>query len=372
MKIVHFADLHLDSAFAWIGATGDVARRRRQALRDTLLSITRLVRETNAEALFCAGDLYEHDRVTPDTAEFLRQTFADLAPTRVFIAPGNHDYYGPHSVYASCKWSDNVHIFREPRLQPVPLTDGLMLWGAAHCAPANTGNLLDDFRAEGAGVHIALFHGAERSWLSEQGSGKEPHAPFDAEEIVGTGLRHAFLGHYHRPKDAEHHTYPGNPDPLQFGEDRTAGLIRGPVIATINSDGSVQRERLSVAVTQVHDLTLDLTGCASQQDVREKLVDTAQGLKGIARLTVTGDLEPALDLPEHILHDVLDKFFDTTRVHTEGLRQGYNVEAIREEATVKGQFVRDVLNSGIDPEDKRRILITGLRALDGRDDLDVL
>ena len=168
------------------------------------------------------------------------------------------------------------------------------------------------------------------------------------------------------------HTYPGNPDPLQFGENRTAGLIRGAVIATIAPDGSVTRERRSVATTQVHDITLDLTGCASQQDVRERLADAARGLKGIARLTVTGDLEPALDLPERILHDVLSEFFDAAQVRTEGLRQGFDVEAIREETTVRGQFVRDVMSAGLDPEDVRRILITGLRALGGRDDLDVL
>ena len=132
------------------------------------------------------------------------------------------------------------------------------------------------------------------------------------------------------------------------------------------------RERRSVAVTQVHDITLDLTGCGSQQDVRDRLADSARGLRGIARLTVTGDLEPALDLPERVLHDVLNEFFDATQVRTEGLRQGYDVEAIREETTVRGQFVRDVLSAGLDPEDVRRIMITGLRALDGRDDLDVL
>ena len=372
MRIVHFADLHLDSAFAWSGATGDVARRRRQALRETLLSIAGLVRETNAEALFCAGDLYEHDRVTPDTAEFLKTVFSDLSPVRVYIAPGNHDYYAPDSIYSTCEWSSNVHVFREPRLQPLPLADGLTLWGAAHCAPANTGNLLSRFRTEGRGVHIALFHGAELSWLSEQGSGKEPHAPFDAEDITGAGLHHAFLGHYHRPKDAERHTYPGNPDPLQFGEDGAAGLTRGPVIATIAPDGSVMRERRSVAITQVHDITFDLTGCASQQDVRERLADLARGLKGVARLTVTGDLEPVLDLPERVLHDVLSEFFDATQIRKEGLRQGYHVEAIREETTVRGQFVRDVLHAGLDPEDERRILTTGLRALSGRDDLEVL
>ena len=268
MKIVHFADLHLDSGFAWCGATGDAARRRRQALRDTLRAVVNLTREVNADALFCGGDLYEHNRVTPDTAAFLRQTFAELDPIRVYIAPGNHDFHGPESLYATVEWSDNVHIFAGPRLSRVQLADGITLWGAAHRVPANTGNFLDGFRVDGRGAHIALFHGAERSWLSEQGEGKEPHAPFDAADIENAGLHHAFIGHYHRPKDAERHTYPGNPDPLEFGEDGR----RGPVIATISPDGSVERERCPVAQTRVHDLTLDVARTrVSQQEVRDSL-----------------------------------------------------------------------------------------------------
>ena len=367
MKVVHFADLHLDSPFAWCGATGDAARRRRQALRDTLRAVVNLTREVNADALFCGGDLYEHDRATPDTAAFLRQTFAELDPIRVYIAPGNHDYYGPQSWYAAGEWSSNVHIFAEPRLQPVALADGVTLWGAAHCAPANTDNFLKGFSVEGPGAHIALFHGAERSWLGEQGEGKLPHAPFDAADIENAGLHHAFIGHYHRPKDAERHTYPGNPDPLQFGEEGQ----RGPVVATISPDGSVNRERRSIAVTSVYDLTLDVTGCTSQQDVRNALSERVEGLSGIVRLTIEGEIAPSLDLQESPLHDVL-RSFDAVQVRWGSLRPGYDIEAIRQEPTVRGQFVNDVLGAGLPPDEERRILVTGLRALGGRDDLEVL
>jgi hypothetical protein len=53
------------------------------------------------------------------------------------------------------------------------------------------------------------------------------------------------------------------------------------------------------------------------------------------------------------------------------LRLGYDLETIRSEPTVRGQFVRDVLAAGFAPDHERRVLTTGLRALDGRDDLEV-
>ena len=391
MKIVHFSDLHLDSPFAWAGATGGAARQRRQALRDTLMRIVDLTREVNADALFCGGDLYEQEYFRPDTAEFLKDTFAGLAPLPVYIAPGNHDWYGPQSLYAQVDWSENVHIFREAALCEVELEDGLWLWGAAHLAPANTGNFLagvrnllprrvsrgvdppitdsflDDFRVERSGIHIALFHGAERSWFAEQGAEKQPHAAFDADEIEAAGFAHAFLGHYHRPKDAGFHTYPGNPDPLAFGEDGE----RGAVVATIGPDGRVERARHRVAVTEAHDLELDVTGLANQQQILDRLEAKASSLSGFVRLTVRGEHAPTIDIQESDLRDRLSNF-EAMKIVFGDLRPTYNLASISQEPTVRGQFVRDVFDSNLAEEEKQRVVVTGLRALEGRTDLEVI
>ncbi len=368
MKIVHFADLHLDSGFAWAGADGTAARRRRQSLRDSLKRITALARDVGADALFCGGDLYEHDRVTPDTARFLQATFVDLDPCPVYLAPGNHDWYGPDGPYALVDWSPNVHVFREPRLEPVRLGNGVTLWGAAHCAPANTGNFFEGFLPDGPGVHVALCHAAERTGLAEQGGAKQPHAPFDAQDIERAGLTHAFLGHYHRPRDAARHTYPGNPDPLAFGEDGD----RGAVMATIGADGSVSRERRVVATTAAHDLRLDVTGCTSQQEVRNRLTGAADGSQGVARLTVEGELHSDVDLREEDLRQALLESFDAVQVRFGALHAGYDIGEIGREQTVRGQFVQDVLAADLPKDEARRVLAAGLRALEGRTDLETL
>ena len=367
MRIVHFSDLHLDSTFTWAGASGDAARRRRQALRDTLLRIADLTRAEGADALFCGGDLYEHERAGRDTGEFLRQTFASLDPIPVYLAPGNHDWYGPDSLYALVDWSSNVHVFSESALRPVELETAVTLWGAAHCAPANTDNFLDGFRAEGPGIHLALFHGAENSWFSDQGEGKRPHAPFDATQIAEAGIDHAFLGHYHRPKDAERHTYPGNPDPLAFGEDGE----RGAVLATIDAVGQITSERHNVAHTDVHDFEIDISGCTTQQQIRGALVEQADGRGGFARVTVRGEIAPEISVTESDLRDAMGGF-DAVQIRLGALRPGYDFEALRMEPTVRGQFVADVLSAGLDAVEERRVLSAGLRALEGRRDVEVL
>ena len=71
-RLLLFADLHLDSAFAWMAGDQDASRGRRQALRVTLHRIVDRAVELKVDALLCGGDLYEHDRFTPTTAAFLK------------------------------------------------------------------------------------------------------------------------------------------------------------------------------------------------------------------------------------------------------------------------------------------------------------
>jgi exonuclease SbcD len=365
MRLLHFADLHLDTPFAW--ARPGVAHARRRALRQSLARICELAVELKVDAVCCGGDLYEQDRFTPDTAQFVRSQFEVVAPVPVFLAPGNHDWMGPHSMYRLVGWSDNVHVFTEPRLQARTLTDGFTLWGAAHCAPANTPGFLDGFAVDRGGVNVALFHGSEQGELTFQDRGKVPHAPFRAAQVPAAGLDHALVGHFHTPRDGAHHTYPGNPEPLTFGETGE----RGAVLVTIDGAGTVQRQRHSVAATVVSDVTVDLTGANYSEQVRDRVAQALAPLTGAVRVTLQGEIGPDVDVRIDDLSD-LAPHLDAVVLRRGRLDVAYDLEALAEERTVRGQFVRDVRDApDLTDEQRRRVLHTGLRAFDGRRDLEV-
>jgi DNA repair exonuclease SbcCD nuclease subunit len=363
VKLLLFADLHLDAPFAW--ARPETARLRRANRRETLTRILALADAERVDAVLCAGDLFEHDRVTPDTIAFLQSSFA-RTDRRIVLAPGNHDWYSPRSPYAVTDWSRNVDLFTESSLAALTLADGLTLWGAAHRAPANTDGFFAGFRPDRGGIHLALAHASERSLLGWQEEGKQPHAPFDAAELPAAGISHAFLGHYHLPRDAERHTYPGNPDPLEFGEEGE----RGAVLVTVSADGSVIRERRRVAVSMVHDVLVAIDDARHATELAGIVSDALAGLAGCVRVTLQGELAPgmALDIAEL---QRLGEHLDGLVIRAGEIRIGHDVEAIAAEQTVRGQFVRDAMESITDPDTRRRVVLTGLRALEGRPDLEV-
>jgi len=365
MKVAHFADLHLDAPFRWAGP--DVGRQLRDRLRQTLTNIINTAREHNVDALFCGGDLYEHDYITPDTESFLDRAFALLGDTPVLLAPGNHDYLNAESAYTRTEWSPNVHLFASSRLEPFEVTDDVTVWGAAHLVPANTSGFLDEFSANRDGVNIALFHGSERGWFSDQEEGKQPHAPFDHEQIQRVGFDHLFAGHFHRPKALTNLTYPGNPHPLSFGETGERGLV----IATISSSGVVDQETINVSPTASHDLRVDITGLVNRNEIVEAVEDGLSGLSGIARVTVSGELASEVDLRLKDFDGVGSRM-DAVVVRSGTITPGYDLDQIATEETVRGEFVRAVRGSELVDSDRDSVLIIGLRALEGREDLGVL
>ena len=144
-KIVHAADFHLDSAFG--GLPTDKARERRRESRELADRLADLVRAEEAEIVLLAGDLFDGERVFPETLERLKAALASMG-CPVFIAPGNHDPYTPHSPYAATDWPENVHIFHSEAIESVLLPDlACVVHGAAFTSPERTSPPLAGFSA---------------------------------------------------------------------------------------------------------------------------------------------------------------------------------------------------------------------------------
>lgn len=93
-------------------------------------------------------------------------------------------------------------------------------------------------------------------------------------------------------------------------------------------------------------------------------------LTGTVRVTVHGEVDPSVDIGLADLEEVAPHL-SAVVFRLGRITIGYDLDAIADETTVRGRFVQDVRAAGLDPEIERRVLITGLRALEGREDLEV-
>lgn len=191
VRILHAADLHLDSPFEALGSTLAAQRRREQ--RALLQSLPRLAQAHGAQLILLPGDLLDSDSAYPETARALAEAFAETQ-AEVFISPGNHDFYSAHAPYARIAFPKNVHIFRSNRLEPVALPElHARVWGAAF-TDRRSEALLRGFslrRQDTDTVELLCVHG-------EVGNPASPYNPIAEEELAASGFDYVALGHTHR------------------------------------------------------------------------------------------------------------------------------------------------------------------------------
>jgi DNA repair exonuclease SbcCD nuclease subunit len=377
-RLLHLADLHLDRAFAAMGCHGELARRRRQGLRDSLQRMGPLARELRCEAVTIGGDLYEHERAGFDTGRFLAETFAAWRPLRVFISPGNHDPLLPASLYRVTEWPANVHIFSGAVLEPVTLEEGLQLWGLAHRDPAWAGNPFDGAGpAPGSGVNLALFHGAELGWRP---AGKSIHGPFRRDQIRDSGFAAALCGHYHgrRLDAASGLLYPGSPEPLAY--DETGG--RGPVLVEVAAGGAVTFSAVDTNRWTASTVVCDVSDCTSPAAVLDRAaevcaaagVTTATPSRTMVRIDLQGDVEAGMSLDLAGLEAVLRERLELAAVSVRDQTAArLDLDAIASELSARGAFVRTAraaIDGAGDEEEAdtlRDALRYGLAALSGHE-----
>jgi len=376
-SILHFSDLHLDAAFSGSRLPVHVARLCRDQLRQALRNLIDLAKSRQADAVTIAGDLYERDRLGPDTAAFLAHELERLTPIPVFIAPGNHDAADASSLYQRGCWPDNVNIAFSNELSEWRLSDDYSLWSASHLTPSDRQNFLHDFhlpdrQADGNRRHVPLLllHASIKSSGAED---DHSHAPVTLDEIRQAGFALALLGHYHSFKHLrENHltaVYPGSPVPLGFQEDGN----HGAVWITLKDNTQPTVEFIPLPGLRFATIEVPADGCEHRDQLIDRIIAVAQEKnlqQAFVRLRLTGVALASLQLDLEVMANRLSDHFGYVRLENE-TRPAKDLRQLAAEPTVRGAFVRDLLEWIEREPDKRSLyaeaLSYGLQAFEQDD-----
>ena len=146
MRLIHCADLHLDSKME----TNLSHRQARERGSEICAAFARMVDwagENGVRGILLAGDLFDTQRVQKKTADFVLDTMAQAEGLEFFYLRGNHD--DGRDPFAGRLLPENLHCFGKVwsgyRLEDVTIT-GLELdrenwqtcWEALKLEPADT------------------------------------------------------------------------------------------------------------------------------------------------------------------------------------------------------------------------------------------
>ena len=353
MKLIHTADLHLDSSLAKFPS--DEAKERRAELLDTFRRMVETADEQGVCGILIAGDLFDSEKqLRKRTQKAIRELIAQYAGIQFYYLCGNHD--AGAELFGEEPAPENFHTFAK-KWTTYHLGD-VTVTGAKNPMP-------ETLSPDPNKINLLLLHG----------KATDTYSSADPEEIplrayAKKGLDYLALGHYHsfteyRIDDRCVACYSGTPEGRGFDECGEKGYV----LLEIAPGAGVKYRFVPFAKRKLHDVRLDLSGCTAQAELEKRAEEALFGIPfdDYVKLTVTGEIDPEFE-PDYFRIDraLAERFrFGRRKDETTAL---IRPEDYRNDHSLKGEFIRQVWeDKTLSQEDRDAILRLGLQALYGKE-----
>ncbi len=343
MKIIHTADLHLDSPLVGVS---DSAKRRSELLR-ALSDMSEFANNSNVEAIIVAGDLFDDEFVSAATVKSVAEIVSD-SKAQWYVLRGNHGDATPYKALRSL--CPNVHGFgydwQRYDIGPVTII-------GRECNE-NDISAWQRFSVDPSRYNILVLHGDVDSTA---------YGVIDKKAIAESYVNYVALGHRHAfAKLKFGHVkgcYSGVLEPRGFDEIAETGFV---VIDTDKDEISFHKQH----VRQVECISVDVSDM--ENDVAlEKLIQqkvSSANARNYLNLQFVGTLSEDVNLIS-VAEQLLKGRFFALRLKNE-TKPKVDYDALQKEVSLRGEFVK--LAQKIEDEKLRdEVLSLGLHVLNGGD-----
>lgn len=276
MKIIHAADLHIDSPLRGLSNyPGAPADSIRGASRKALMNLVRLAKEEAVDAVVLAGDIFDGDWPDFNTGLFFRSQMSELtkAGIAVFIAKGNHD--AESQVTRELPQVNGVHVFSTAQAETVTLLNGaLAVHGRSYAERDTMTNLVPDYPPPLPGAfNIGVLH-----TCLDGSADHSPYAPTSTAELVAKGYDYWALGHIHLRQVVREASprmvFPGN---LQGRHAKETGS-KGCELIEVHNGSIVRTRHVCLDVVRWHQVEIDAKDATDLDDLAQSARTRLQSL----------------------------------------------------------------------------------------------
>lgn len=357
VKILHTADIHIGARDAFLGVAAEGRRF------ETLLTFERIVdlaKEKSADMLLIAGDLFDSNTVETEFVDGVFNKIAQIPEIKVIFAAGNHDPLTADSPFLTRALPENLYVL--PAKDSVITFDDIKarVYGRSFESVYLKGEEEFTISPDSNYVNIMVQHGELRADLGSDYNSITP------KFVKKSGMDYIALGHVHAHTpigkiENTHFAYCGCPEGQGFDELDEKGVYFGTV-----TKGCCQMEFIPVSKRQHIVRKIDIT---DTEDISKAILDDLKAnfenfADNLYKIELVGNIPPEaqLNLTEITTRLSAVLYFVKLSDKTEF---AINLELLASEPTLKGVFVKNMLERLKNGEDKdavTRALNIGLRA----------
>ncbi len=350
MKIIHCADLHLDSKLETNLDRAKAKIRRAELVR----SFERLVdyaTKNGVRLVIVAGDLFDHNSVTKGTAQTVASVIAAADGVDFLVLSGNHDSNNAFEMVSQLP--SNLHFFSDSWTSFD--YDNVTVSGIA-LSETNANVVYSSLYLSAERFNIAVMHGD----ISNE---------INLPSLRGKNIDYLALGHLHEHSISKLdergvYAYSGCLESRGFDESGVKGFY------FIDTDRKEYTFVSGLSERNMFEVTVDISGLMHYSEIRAKIDQELSSVgareQDMVKVVLSGNVSlDANKAPEQLLKHLEGKFFfakikDKTRAEI-------NAEDYKNDISLKGEFVRQVLASELSQEQKQEVVLLGIRAIRGEE-----
>lgn len=352
MKLIHCADIHLDSPME-SNLSSEKARERKNEIRATFARMVREAENSGVDAILIAGDLFDGERVTKSTATYVLELIRSVPAIDFYYLAGNHDRGS--AIKCDATRPDNLYTF-EDTWTSYTLCQGVTLTGSERPNP-------DTLSLDAGNVNLVMLHGQEKSG---KGAAREDVIHFG--KYKKRGIDYMALGHIHEYRTAPIDQrgiacYSGCLEGRGFDECGEKGYVLIEI-----HNGKLTHTFVPFATRRLHEVKCDISDAVSAWELEGCVRKATEGIdcEDMVKVILVGKTLPDAQKDVEHLRQVLSERFYFAKIRDES---GIVIrpEEYQNDISLKGEFVRRVLASDLEESEKERIIACGLRVLSGEE-----
>ena len=334
IRILHCADLHIDSAFSNCGVK-EAAQRRRELISAFSQAVEN-ARHLGVRLFLIAGDLFESAHTSFETVATIAREIASLPECKFVIAPGNHDPYYKGGAYDLKVWPDNAFIFKTNTLSHFSFDDiGVDVYGYAFTGKAMRECPVDEVRLNAPDrINVLVAHGDTEDPLSD-------YCPLPKKLLETLPFDYIALGHIHGGNTSyagEKYAYSGCLLGRALDETGYKGYIAGEL-----SKESRNMRFVPLSKKRFEICSLDVTGLSTAEEILAGIEGklSEYGEETTLRVILKGSLASSAGSFDEIKRKAGARF-DRLEIKNEAASE-LRKEDFSDEMTIKGAAFKKLL-----------------------------
>ena len=361
MKIIHCADLHLDSKMT-SNLSKEQAKERKNEILRTFTRMVDYAKKNSVKVILIAGDLFDTRNVSAMVRNTVRDTIVQNPDIDFLYLRGNHD--NDNFLSKLDELPSNLYLFGE---EWMTYEYGKVRITGLELNPQNSLTAYNSLVLDHDTFNIVTMHGQLAGYRN-----KDKAEIISLDDLKNKNIDYLALGHIHgfhmdKMDSRGIYCYPGCLEGRGFDECEQKGFV----VLDIDMDTlKTNVNFVPIGYRTLYTVLIDVTGVLTTQDAAVRIEQVLQKNQytssSLVKIILYGEVNVECELDTSFLEEQFSDYFYYLKV-TDETKLLVNYKDYEGDVSLKGEFVRLVSESDLSEEEKSMIIRMGILALQGEE-----